>query len=75
MSPRQALQEYFPAATGKLGVGPGIAQGKVEPMSRFDVIRLQAHDVAGAFELHRFHQRTPHQLAAGKISIPKLQSQ
>lgn len=51
----QVLQEYFAAATRKLGVAAELAQGKVEVMSRMRVVRLEAPDVISAIELHRLH--------------------
>jgi predicted nucleic acid-binding protein len=41
----QVLQEYFAAATRKLGVAPEIAQRKVELLARGRVVRLDAGDV------------------------------
>jgi predicted nucleic acid-binding protein len=51
----QVLQEYFAAATRKLGVAPELAQQKVELMSRMRVVRLDASDVVSSIELHRLH--------------------
>ena len=52
----QVLQEYFAAATRKLGVAPELAQRKVELMSRMRVVRFQASDVISAIEFHRLHR-------------------
>lgn len=49
----QVLQEYFVAATRKLGVAPETAQRKVEILARARVVRLDADDVIAAIELHR----------------------
>jgi predicted nucleic acid-binding protein len=52
----QVLQEYFAAATRKLGLTPEMAQRKVEIMARARVVRLGAGDVIAAIELHRLTQ-------------------
>lgn len=52
----QVLQEYFAAATRKLGVAAEIAQRKVELMSRMHVVRLAESDVIAAIEFHRLHR-------------------
>ena len=49
----QVLQEYFAAATRKLGVAPEIAQKKVELLARARVVRFDASDVVAGIELHR----------------------
>jgi predicted nucleic acid-binding protein len=49
----QVLQEYFVAATRKLGVPVEAAQRKVEIIARARVVRLLAADVIAAIELHR----------------------
>ena len=49
----QVLQEYFAAATRKLGVAAEIAQRKVEILARGRIVRLDAGDVIAAIELHR----------------------
>ncbi|MGH9672409.1 MAG: PIN domain-containing protein [Bryobacteraceae bacterium] len=51
----QVLQEYFAAATRKLGVAPDLAQRKVELMARLRVVRLMENDVIAAIEFHRLH--------------------
>lgn len=51
----QVMQEYFAAATRKLGVAPELAQKKVEIMSRMHVVRFLPEDVVRAIELHRLH--------------------
>ena len=49
----QVLQEYFTAATRKLGVAPELAQRKVEVLAGARVVRFEAGDVIAAIELHR----------------------
>lgn len=49
----QVLQEYFAAATRKLGVAPEVAQRKVEILARAHVVRFEPADVIAAIELHR----------------------
>ncbi|PYX09637.1 MAG: twitching motility protein PilT [Acidobacteria bacterium] len=49
----QVLQEYFVAATRKLGLAPDIAQRKVEVLARARIVQLHAADVIAAIELHR----------------------
>jgi predicted nucleic acid-binding protein len=52
----QVLQEYFAAATRKLGVDPETAQRKVELLARARVVRFVETDVIAAIELHRLHR-------------------
>lgn len=49
----QVLQEYFAAATRKLGVAAETAQRKVEILGRGKVVRFTERDVIAAIELHR----------------------
>jgi predicted nucleic acid-binding protein len=49
----QVLQEYFVAATRKLGVAPETAQRKVEILARARVVRFEPGDIIAAIELHR----------------------
>jgi predicted nucleic acid-binding protein len=49
----QVLQEYFAAATRKLGVDPETAQRKVQLLARARVVRFVEGDVIAAIELHR----------------------
>lgn len=51
----QVMQEYFSAATRKLGLDVELAQWKVEVISRFRVVRIVEADVIAAIELHRLH--------------------
>jgi predicted nucleic acid-binding protein len=52
----QVLQEYFSAATRKLGVAPDMAQRKFELLARARVVRFEASDIIAAIELHRLVQ-------------------
>lgn len=52
----QVMQEYFVAATRKLGLAPELAQRKVEILARGRVVRFEASDVIAAIELHRLTQ-------------------
>ena len=49
----QVLQEYYAAATRKLGVDPEIAQRKVQLFAKARVVRFEPEDVVRAIELHR----------------------
>jgi len=50
------LQEYFAAATRKLGVDPETAQQKVQLLARARVVRFVEDDVIAAIELHRLNR-------------------
>ena len=52
----QVLQEYFVAATRKLGLAPQLAQRKVEVLASAKVVRFSSSDVIAAIELHRLTQ-------------------
>ena len=52
----QVLQEYFVAATRKLGVDAAVAQSKVELLARGRVVRFTERDVIASIELHRLRQ-------------------
>jgi predicted nucleic acid-binding protein len=52
----QVLQEYFVAATRKLGVQSSVARRKVELFANYQVVVLDVDDVLGAIDLHRLHQ-------------------
>lgn len=52
----QVLQEYFVAATGKLGVDIQVARRKVELFGQLDTVTLQAEDVLASIDLCRLHQ-------------------
>jgi predicted nucleic acid-binding protein len=51
----QDLQEYFAAATRKLGVPAEIARRKVELFARFHLYLIGLEDILGAIDLHRLH--------------------
>jgi predicted nucleic acid-binding protein len=51
----QVLQEYFVAATRRLGVDPATARRKVELLSELDVAVPDVSDVLAAIDLHRLH--------------------
>lgn len=52
----QVLQEYFAAATRKLGLASADARRRVEVYSRFDVVTLRLPDLLAAIDLHRLHK-------------------
>ena len=52
----QVLQEFFAAATGKLGLTAVDARRRIEILSHMDVVRLDVDDVLAAIDLHRLHQ-------------------
>ena len=52
----QVLEEYFVAATRKLGVAADIARAKVELFSELNLLVIELPDVLGAIDLHRLHQ-------------------
>lgn len=52
----QVLQEYFVAATRKLGMPAEAAQRKVEILAKARVVRFEPADVIAAIELHRLRQ-------------------
>jgi len=49
----QVLQEYYVAATRKLGLPPETAQRKVEILGGGRVVRFEVSDVIAGIELHR----------------------
>jgi predicted nucleic acid-binding protein len=51
----QVLQEFFVAATRKLGVAPEIARRKVELLGRLDVVTIKPFLILEAIDLHRLH--------------------
>jgi predicted nucleic acid-binding protein len=51
----QVLQEFFVAATRKLGVAPEIARRKVELLARLDVVTIEPSLILDAIDLHRLH--------------------
>jgi predicted nucleic acid-binding protein len=52
----QVIQEYFSAATRKLGVTAETAQRKVELLARGRVVQFTGRDVTSAIELHRLNR-------------------
>ncbi len=51
----QVLQEYFVAATRKLGVEVEIAQRKLELFGRFDLAIIELADILAAIDILRLH--------------------
>ena len=51
----QVLQEFFVAATRKLGVAPEIARRKVDLLARLDVVTIEPSLILDAIDLHRLH--------------------
>jgi predicted nucleic acid-binding protein len=51
----QVLQEFFVAATRKLGVAPEIARRKVELLARLDVVTIEPSLILDAIDLYRLH--------------------
>ncbi len=52
----QVLQEYFAAATRKLGVPATVARRKIELFARLDLVLIGLVDILGAIDLHRLQQ-------------------
>lgn len=51
----QVLQEYFVAATRKLGVARPYARRKVELLARLEVVRIDPADILAAIDLQALH--------------------
>jgi predicted nucleic acid-binding protein len=51
----QVLQEYFSAATRKLGVRAEIARAKVEIFGRLDLAIVDLPVILGGIDMHRLH--------------------
>lgn len=51
----QVLQEYFVAATRKLGVDAVVARRKIELFGRLQLVPIGLDDVLAAVDLHRLH--------------------
>lgn len=51
----QVMQEYFAAATRKLGLSPERARIRVERLNRLDVVLIRPELVLGAIDLCRLH--------------------
>jgi predicted nucleic acid-binding protein len=52
----QVLQEYFVAATRKLGVPVATAQRKIELLGCLELLSVDHKDIVRAIELHRLYQ-------------------
>jgi predicted nucleic acid-binding protein len=52
----QVLQEYFVAATRKLGVSADIARRKIELFARMELVLIDLADILAAIDLNRRHQ-------------------
>jgi predicted nucleic acid-binding protein len=52
----QVMQEYYSAATRKLGVPEELAQKKAELLGRCKVVQFTSQDVVIAIELHRLRR-------------------
>jgi predicted nucleic acid-binding protein len=50
------MQEYFSAATRKLGVNAETAQRKIELLAAGRVVHFTARDMVSAIELHRLNR-------------------
>jgi predicted nucleic acid-binding protein len=51
----QIMQEYFAAATRKLGLSPERARVRVERLNRLDVVIVRPELILGAIDLCRLH--------------------
>jgi predicted nucleic acid-binding protein len=51
----QVMQEYFAAATKKLGLSPERARMRVERLNRLDVVLIRPELILGAIDLCRLH--------------------
>ena len=52
----QVLQEFFAAATRKIGLSSDHAKRRVVMYSRFDVVTFAPADLLAAIDLHRIHR-------------------
>lgn len=52
----QVLQEYFAAATRKLGVDAATARRRIELLARMQVVLPDVPDILAAIDLHRLHR-------------------
>ena len=52
----QVLQEFFAAATRKIGLNSEHARRRVVVYSRFDVVTFARADLLAAIDLHRIHR-------------------
>lgn len=51
----QVMQEYFVAATRKLGVAADTARRRVELLEGLNVVPIQTQHILAAIDLHRLH--------------------
>jgi predicted nucleic acid-binding protein len=51
----QVLQEYFAAATRRLGLPPDVARRRVAVLGRLDIVTPKLTDLLAAIDLHRLH--------------------
>lgn len=51
----QVLQEYFVAATRKLGVEAAVARRKTELFGRLQLVSIRLEDILASIDLHRLH--------------------
>ena len=69
----QVLQEYFNAATRKLGMDAAVVRRKIELLARFDVVEPKIADVYAAIDLHRlngfFHLGCTHHSLSQKSRV------
>ncbi len=52
----QVLQEYFSAATRKLGVSAEAAQRKIQLLARLEIVSIAHEDIVLAIDIHRLHR-------------------
>jgi predicted nucleic acid-binding protein len=52
----QVLEEYFSAATRKLGVPAEIARGKVELFGQLNLVLIMLEDILSAIDVHRLNR-------------------
>jgi len=51
----QVLQEYYAAATKRLGIPSAAVRNRVELLGRLDIVTLDLGDLLAAIDLHRLH--------------------
>jgi predicted nucleic acid-binding protein len=52
----QVLQEYYVAATSKLGLAPEVARENVGRLAQLDVVQVRPELVLGAIDVHRLNR-------------------
>jgi len=52
----QVLQEYFSAATRKLGLSAEAAQRKIQLLARLEIVSIAHEDIVLAIDIHRLHR-------------------